>query len=325
MTKWVFGSSFGFLLAACLVLESGCSVHCIEDASGTKCQAKSLKRFDGPPPAAQLLDRTPGSPLTIDVQYGNVLVQRSTSGKVEVQFMPFAYAGYDEKALADQWLAQNLRVAATAQGAITVTVARQGGSNGLGADAIVRVPDNFDGALSVVNRGDGPLNNFDLKVEFVGAAHTLSVTNNSLLGNCWVQGTPNVKSTTVQCGEDISVFDVADGVSIVNTDTSHDSNTPAITLRMAGISPGAGGGRVSAASGNIQATFPRAGGYVINARSPVKGVVQEGALPPGCNQQGAPNAKVIRCGQGPSYELIAGATPDYVGPPEDSNVVLAYQ
>jgi hypothetical protein len=324
--KRVWQSLSGCALSGALIAAAGCSVHCIEDASGTKCSAKSLKRFDGAPPPAQVLDRAPGTPVTIDVQYGNVLVQRSASGKVEVQFMPFAYAGHDEKALADQWLAQNLRVGATAQGAITVTVARQGGSNGLGADAIVRLPDNFDGALTVVNRGDGPLNNFDLKVDFVGAAHALSITNNSLLGNCWVQGAPSVKSTTVQCGEDISVFDVADGVSIHNTDTSHDVDTPAITLRMNAISPGSGGGKVTTASGSIQATFPRAGGYVINARSPVKGVVQEGGLPPGCaKQESGPNAKVVTCGRGPSYELTAGATPDYVGPPKDSNVVLSYQ
>ena len=127
------------------------------------------------------------------------------------------------------------------------------------------------------------------------------------------------------CGR-ISVFDVADGVSINNTDTSHDDDSPAITLRMSSIAPTAGGGKVTSASGATQATFPGAGGYVLNARSPVKGVVQEGGLPPGCaKQESGPNAKVITCGTGRGYELVAGVTPDYVGPPKDSNVILSYQ
>jgi hypothetical protein len=316
----------GCLAVASLVVIQGCSVTCIEDASGTKCTAKSLKRFDGAPQPPQLLDRTPGSPVTIDVYYGNVLVQRSASGKVEVQFLPFVYAGYDEKASADQQLSQNLRTSATAQGAVTVNVTREGGSNGLGADTIVRLPDNFDGALTILNRGGGPINNFDLKVEFVGAASALHVTNQSILGNCWIQGAPSVRSTTVQCGEDISVFDVGDELNINNTDTSHDGDTPAITLRLSSISPTGRGGRVSTASGTIAATFPSAGGYVINAKSPVKGVVQEGGLPGGCNKQEAsPSAKTISCGNGPSYELVAGAAPDYIGQPKDNNVLLSYQ
>ena len=81
------------------LLATACSVTCIEDASGTKCSAKSLVRYDGAPSAPQAFDRAPGSPLSIDVLYGNVEVQRSASGKLEVQFFPFAYAGHDEKAL----------------------------------------------------------------------------------------------------------------------------------------------------------------------------------------------------------------------------------
>jgi hypothetical protein len=135
-----------------------------------------------------------------------------------------------------------------------------------------------------------------------------------------------VRSTTVQCAEDISVFDVSDELNINNTDDMHDIDTPAVTVRLNGVTPTGRGGKVTTASGAIAATFPRAGGYVINARSPVKGSVQEGALPSGCTKQGdAPNAKTVVCGKGPSYELIAGAAPDYVGEPKDSNVTIAYQ
>jgi hypothetical protein len=38
-----------------------------------------------------------------------------------------------------------------------------------------------------------------------------------------------------------------------------------------------------------------------------------------------PAAKTIKCGNGPVYEVTAGATPDYIGPPSDSNVMLEYR
>lgn len=304
------------------LLGTACSVTCIEDASGTKCSAKSLVRYDGAPSAPQALDRAPGAPLTIDVLYGNVDVQRSASGKLEVQFFPFAYAGHDEKALADQQLAQNLRTAASPN---LVTVGREGGSNGLGANVVVRVPDNFDGPLTIVNKGGGPLNNFDVKVQAVGRATALSVTNQSSLGACWIQGAPTVRSTTVQCGAGISVFDVSDEVNITNTDQSHDDPNPAVTLRLASVTPGSRGGRVTTVSGSIAATFPKAGGYVLNAKSPVKGTVQDAAAPPSCQRAGAPNAKTLTCGAGPAYELSAGTQPSTLRQAADNNVILAFQ
>ncbi|MBK8996742.1 MAG: hypothetical protein IPM35_13485 [Myxococcales bacterium] len=301
---------------------TGCSVTCIEDASGTKCSAKSLVRYDGAPSAPQAFDRAPGTPLTIDVLYGNIDVQRSASGKLEVQFFPFAYAGHDEKALADQQLAQNLRTAAAPN---LVTVGREGGSNGLGANVVVRVPDNFDGPLTIVNKGGGPLNNFDLKVQAVGRATALSVTNQSSLGACWIQGAPTVRSTTVQCGAGISLFDVSDEVNLTNTDQSHDGPNPAITVRLAAVNPGSRGGRISTVSGSIAATFPKAGGYVLNAKSPVKGTVQDAAAPPNCQKTGAPNARSVTCGAGPAYEILAGTQPSSLRQTADNNVVLSFQ
>ena len=320
------GKLFVISAAVTALLGTGCTMSCIEDGSGTRCTAKSLKRFDGAPSPPLILERAPGAPVTIDVLYGNVLVQRSVSGKVEVQFFPFAYAGYDEQAFAQQQLSQNLRTTATGNGPVMVSVQRAGGTNGLGSDVVVRLPDVFDGPLSIVNRGDGPLNNFEIKVESVGRATALSVTNSSLLGGCWIQGSPTVRTTTVQCGETISLFDVSDEINVTSSETRHDPANPAITLRVASVGPGSRGGRIHAASGAVAATFPRSGGYVLNARSPVQGAVQEGALPAGCTlNASAPNNKSVTCGGGPAYEIVAGAQPDYVGQPPVSNVVLSYQ
>ena len=49
-----------FITAFVALLGTACSVTCIEDASGTRCSAKSLVRYDGPPSAPQAFDRAPG-------------------------------------------------------------------------------------------------------------------------------------------------------------------------------------------------------------------------------------------------------------------------
>lgn len=298
-----------------------CEVACIEDGSGTRCTAKSLKRYDGARPAAQAFNAAPGAPITIDVLYGNVFVTRSASPQVVVEFAPFAYAAYDNQATADQELAQNLRVAAAQQGGITVTVARQGGSNGLGSDVVVRVPDAFTGAINIVNRAGGPLNHFDVKTDFVGNASAISVQNSASMGSCYIQAAPSVKNTTVQCKNVISVFDVSDTVNITNDKRDHEGGTPAITLRMAGAS--AGGGKVYSASGSIAATFPAAGGYTLAARAS-RGSVKEGTLPAACSKrERSAGDKDILCGAGPNYDIQAGHAP--TGPAREANVDLTFR
>jgi hypothetical protein len=299
-----------------------CELACVEDGSGTRCTAKSLKRYDGARPAAQAFNAAPGAPITIDVLYGNVFVTRSTTPQVVVEFTPFAYAAYDNQATADQELAQNLRVAATQQGGINVSVSRLGGSNGLGSDVVVRVPDAFNGAINIVNRAGGPLNHFDVKTDFVGNASAISVQNSASMGSCYVQGAPSVKNTTVQCKNVISVFDVSDMVNITNDKRDHEGGTPAITLRMASVSA-AGGGKVYSASGSIAASFPAAGGYTLATRAS-RGSVKEGTLPGACTkrERGAGDKDII-CGAGPNYDIQAGHAP--TGPVREANVDLSFR
>jgi hypothetical protein len=304
----------------------GCATNCYQDATGTHCTAKSLKRFDGPPPAVQVFDRAPGAPVTVDVLYGNVTVQRSTSGKIEVQFLPFAYQGYDEQALATREMTQNLRTSAVASNGVVATVSRQGGSNGVGAGVVVRLPDDFDGALNIVNRGGGPLNEFNVQVDFVGRASAVNINNQSILGSCSLRGAPTVRTTTVDCGDEVAVWDVTDAVTISSRDTSHDGPNPAIQVRLAALPAGSRGGSITSASGAVSVTLPAAGGYVVAAQSPVKGAVQEGALPAGCaKQEASAQNKTITCGQGPTFQVTAGANPGPLGRDRPSDVVLAYQ
>jgi hypothetical protein len=114
-------------------------------------------------------------------------------------------------------------------------------------------------------------------------------------------------------------------VNISNDEARHDGPAPLVVFRSAGAVPGMAGGRISTASGSIAISMPRAGGYVVDASSPVRGTVQEGSVPNGCNVQAkGPNAKTISCGSGPRYEVLAGTAPNHIGQPKDSNVLLSY-
>ena len=156
-------------------------------------------------------------------------------------------------------------------------------------------------------------------LEIPGFVYHMEPRGDRLIGLGFDQGNPDGAIT-------VSLFDVSDEVNIENTEQRHDESTPAVTLRMHGIAPTSRGGTVTSASGAISATFPAAGGFVLDAKSPVAGIVQEGALPATCTkQESSPGAKVITCGRGPSYQLIAGARPDYIGKPEPSNVVLSFR
>ena len=234
-----------------LALGTGCATNCVRGPEGTTCTAKSLKRFDGTPPPPQVVDHVPGSPIVIAVQYGSVLVSRSPSSKVEVEFRPFCYAGYDDQAGAYQQLGQNLETRVDTSAGVAVHVARHGGTNGLGANVNVRLPDSFNGSLAITNAGDGPLNEFEVRVEYVAQATALDIRNRSSLGNCWAAGTPAIQSTGVSCGGYISVFDVSDKLEIINTGGYHrGDDTPAITLRLAKVSPTSPGGTITTASGS---------------------------------------------------------------------------
>jgi hypothetical protein len=317
------------VLAAMIIpsaLSIGCATNCVRGPEGTTCTAKSLKRFDGTPPPPQVVDYVPGSPIVIAVQYGSVLVSRSTSSKVEVEFRPFCYAGYDDQAGAYQQLGQNLETRVDTSAGVAVHVARHGGTNGLGANVNVRLPDSFNGSLAITNAGDGPLNEFDVRVEYVAQATALDIRNRSSLGNCWAAGTPAIQSSGVSCGGYISVFDVSDKLEIINTGGYHrGDDTPAITLRLAKVSPTSPGGTITTASGSIAATFPRAGGFSVAATSP-NGTVQVGPLPPICQVQTAsPASKTVACGAGPIYHAIAGNSSKRGPNGKASDVVLDFQ
>jgi hypothetical protein len=95
---------------------------------------------------------------------------------------------------------------------------------------------------------------------------------------------------------------------------------------MAGVSPNSRGGSITSASGTIAATFPMAGGFTIDAQSPVQGSVQEGAVPTACQVEAkSASAKTVRCGAGPTYQIVAGSGPGGLARKRPHDVVLTYR
>jgi hypothetical protein len=255
------------------------------------------------------VDYTAGQDLEIDTVYGNISVTSgAAAGKVEVVFHPFDYEGHDEKDLAVRHMNENLVLGADTKNGVQIKASRSGSpGNGLGASISVKLPPEFDGKITAHN-GDGPLNEFDIDIGWVGKSTSVSVSTDSELGNCTVQGAATVTNTTANCGHQIKVLDVSDNVTASNKFTAHAGTDAVIVVRIASISATATGGSITSQDGAIDATFPATGTYAIQAFSPHAGVVHEGTLPTGCTkEEAAPGSKTITCGGAtPLYKLTAG-------------------
>lgn len=286
--------------------------------TGCKVAAKSASKFVGTP-VTKTVDYQKGGELTIDGVYGDIAVSSgAAAGKVEVTFQPFAYEGYDDEDKAVRAMNEGLVLNVDLTGGVHVTASRNSSGNGLGSGISVKLPAEFDGKISVHNRGEGALNEFDSSVDWVGAAPSVSIINDQDLGSCRVKGAPTVTSTTVTCGE-IEVTNVSDNVNLTQKGLGTDAS---IVLTLAGISATATGGSVTTNDGSIDATFPATGTYAIEAwAKPSNGVVS-GTPPASCTtQETSAGSKTFTCGGAtPLYKLTAGE--DSVG---DSNINLSFK
>ncbi|MCC6900827.1 MAG: hypothetical protein IT377_17745 [Polyangiaceae bacterium] len=256
--KHFFGTLALGLMTFTLVGTSGCKLSDCgadeqEGSDGACIQGKSLSKFDGTD-VSKTVDYQAGGSVTISTVYGNVTIEGGApAGKVEVIFKPFDFEAYDEKELATRQMNENLNLHIQDGANIDVTAARKGSpSNGLGTSITVKLPPEFDGNLTVMNHGDGPLANdgeFDVEVNAVASAKTVTVTNEASLGDCTVNGGASVVSTGVTCRDDVMVHGVSDDVNI--------STEADVMLSVGKVSPTAKGGKVAVSgSGNIEATFP---------------------------------------------------------------------
>lgn len=328
--KKVFGTLTLGLLGFALLGTSGCKVTDCgpeEKESGGACiQGKSLTKFDGTDVSKTVSYQ--GGDVTIATVYGNVTVEGgAASGTVEVIFKPFDFEAYDEKELATRQMNENLLLTIQDGANVNVTAARQGNpTNGLGASVTVKLPADFAGNLTIMNHGDGPLANageFDVDVKSVSQAKTVTLTNKASLGDCYVSGAASVVSTGVTCHGKVSVLGVSDDVNITTDGEGMDD--PSVVLRVASVSAGAKGGKITVADeGSIDATFPASGNYSVHASAPL-GAVDTGAPPATCTvSEAAASDKKVTCGSdGPAYDLFTNGENGSVF--LEGNIVIKYQ
>ena len=318
--------SLTFLTLGVALFAGGCKNTCSETDKGSQCTSKSVTNFVGTP-VDQDLDYA-GGDLTVDSVYGNVTIQEGgVAGKVHVTFQPFDYEGYDEKDLATRQMNTDLDLNTNLTGGVNVTTGRHDSTNGLGANISITIPNDFSGIINVHNRGSGPLggknHEFDVSVLGVGQATSVTVNNDSDLGDTDVEGKPSVTSTTVNAHEAVTVKNVADNVNISTDGTG--LGDPGVILSIASISAGAAGGTITSQEGGITATFPATGNYSIQASAP-NGAVTEGTVPSGCNvQTAAATAKTVTCGAtlGPNYKLTTNGKNDDVF--REGDILLSYK
>ncbi|HMR09263.1 MAG TPA: hypothetical protein PKA88_25960 [Polyangiaceae bacterium] len=312
-------SLFGWLVAAAAALPTvlACDLACAEgeNKQGGACVAKSLERFDGKPQTMSV-PWAAGSGVTIEGVHGDIRVSRGDSAEVVVHFEPFSYRAHDSGKAARHEMEDSLVLSAEAVNGVTISAARDGGSDGLGAHIHVELPAAFDGSLSVSNEGAGSVNPGNTDVEFVGSSPKVAIASAGI-GDCTLRGVPSVVSTTVLCGGAVAVSGVADDVSIETTGLFTDS---AVSLQLAAVGGGAVGGSVTSRDGDLLVTLPATGSYSVTASSPTLGEVQLGTPPSGCVAASA-EPWTVSCGDGsPEYTFIAGS--DGLGA---SNVVINYE
>lgn len=213
-----------------------------------------------------------GQDVTIQGIYGDIFVTGGDPGEVSVKFQPFNYRGHDHEDEARRELEENLDLnVSNDAGGITVTSDRHDSKNGLGAHITVALPPEFNGTLLVQNDGDGPINQGNIDVSYVGEATTLNVVNHGL-ENCNIlrpQGRDDepvepstLTDTDVRCGADIYVRGVNDNVYVDSREPAFHSD---IVVEIASISSEATGGEIKGADSDIRVFFPIAGDYNISA------------------------------------------------------------
>ncbi len=259
--------------AFALSTASGCEVACAEDeeTQGGTCVAKSLTRFNGSD-VTKTATWTAGGSIDVNGVYGDITVEDSGTSELQVVFKPFSYRAHDAKDAAVDEMNHNLDLNIQDGGNVTITSARNGGSNGLGAAILVRLPSSFDGTLNIHNHGSGPINPGDVNVKYVGSSPAVTI-NNDKLGSCTLNGAPTVTTTNVTCDGSTKVFNVADNVTIHTTGLETDN---AVELSIASISDTATGGTIDSEDGSIVLTLPSTGNYSVQAQSPTQGTVDLG-------------------------------------------------
>lgn len=152
-------ASMSVLLLGVALGTNGCVISdCGDGDSSTTC-AETGTKYLGPDETLSAA-WTAGQSLTIKNDNGQIEVNVGAADTVSVTFKPFTFGGNDAKAEeeAKREMDQDLTyVAGPGEGGVLIDADRASGSNDfLGADMVVSVPSNFDGAL-IIDSGNGGL------------------------------------------------------------------------------------------------------------------------------------------------------------------------
>jgi hypothetical protein len=307
-----------FGLASCLAATTGCEVSDCSDeeaSKGTCVQGKSLKRFE-----AEAITKTaayvPGQLLNIESVNGEVDVKQGAAGQVSVTFKPFNYRAYDAEAEAAEQLKQLVPELTTDANNVLVKTTR-GEANQVGADIEILLPPEFNGSILARHLAKGNYGGGDIDVDFVGAAPSININNDSLIGGCFVTGTATITSTTIRCNDDTTVTGVSDFLDIAVKGIG-DSK---VQFSLASISPTAPNSVIATEDAEIIGVFPAAAANFTITAETKQGAIIENRIAEGCTVGGEGLNKSVTCGTGgPNYRMAAGQ--DGVG---DANVTISIE
>jgi hypothetical protein len=249
--RWL--ASIGLLFAA-----AGCGREA--SCSGDECPP-SLERFDGekvePDPRPYVL----GMDVTVDALYGSIQTVEGRAGEVSVVFEPFVHRPPDEEVEALEDLESSFEYAFESEGnAIEVMSDRRGAANDLGADITVRLPPEFEGALLVHNRGDGPVDpGGALLAWYLGNATAVDVvTENG--GDCFVTSDGSVFYTRAHCDGPIKLQGVSDELDVASTGSGGD-----VSVFLTKVGGATAGGAITSEDGSIELRFPDGSAFSVQA------------------------------------------------------------
>ncbi|HKY39511.1 MAG TPA: hypothetical protein VJN18_26410 [Polyangiaceae bacterium] len=314
-----FFASVSVLSLWALVL-GGCEVtDCkTEEGKDATC-AESLKVHEGES-QSESVPYAVGQNVTIQGIYGDIFVTGGDEAEVAAIFKPFNYRGHDQDVEAERELAENLDLAVVSDAdGITISASRHDAANGLGSHITVALPPEFNGVLFVQNDGDGPINQGNIDVSYVGEATTLNVVNHGL-ENCNIlrpEGRDDelleastLTDTDVRCGADIYVRGVSDNVYVDSRDPAFHSD---VVVEIMSISANATGGEIKGADSDVRVFFPDAGDYSISASAGDNGAHIGTVVAGSCEETGSDETSAeLTCGAGgPVYQVFANdADPD---------------
>jgi len=293
-----------------LALSTGCEVSkCKTDEGQDATCAESLETTYGP---HETLEATydVNMDLNVDGVKGEILVVPGTAGVVRVTFKPFTVRGHSKDADAQEDLEQGWIKDVRVEGnAVVVETFQNGESDEVGAAMEIELPPEFNGAINIMNRSVGEVDQGRVIINDVASAHSVHVESLGL-GLCDIDGAPSVTNTYVSCEGIVEVVNVSDNVTVFAEGTILDDEPFGARVSFAGIAEGATGGEIESQHGHVELNLPGDGHFQITAAANEEGEVLMNPAPDTCEA----SDNVVTCGNGDAIYIVSAGTADSLDP-----------